>query len=665
MNGKNSIMNTTLTDVIWQPKGEYLECRAADFIKKHDLKDWKGLIKRSTDDIEWFWNAALDYMGVRFNRKYDRVLDMSKGMEWAQWFVGGELNIYDNCIDWHLKKGQKEGVRTSVGADHQAVIWEGEDGKIRKLTYGELDEMASRTAGLLQRLGVGKGDAVGMYMPMVPEVVAVLLACFKIGAVAVPVFSGFGVEALRSRLEDSEAKVLFTADGGSRRGKLIPIKENADKAVEGLDHLKHTVVLKHMGNAVAWNDKTDLWFDESIKASERAETIKDLPAEHPSMYLYTSGTTGKPKGTVHTHAGALSQISKELGFSFDLRSSDIFFWFSDIGWMMGPWEIIGVTFWGGTMVICEGTPIYPQPDRLWDMIDRHKVNTLGISPTAVRGMKAEGDQWVEKHDLSSLRLLGSTGEPWDHDSYMWLFEKAGKKKCPIMNISGGTEIVGGLLTPLPLMPLKPCSLGGPGLAMDIDVFDEEGNSLKNAIGHLVCKKPGPSMTKGFLKSPERYIETYFSKFPGVWYHGDWAKVDDDGSWFLYGRSDDTIKVAGKRVGPGEVESVLVEHASIAEAAVIGVPHEMKGEALVCFVRTMPGHEPSETLKGELKSLVGERLGSVLKPEKIHFVTALPKTRSGKIVRKNIRLQYLGEPVGDLSSVENPEALDAIKELAGK
>lgn len=656
-------MNTTLTDVIWQPKGEYLECRAADFIKKHDLKDWKDLIKRSTDDIEWFWKAALDYMGVRFNRKYDRILDMSKGMEWAQWFVGGELNIYDNCIDWHLKKGQKEGVRESVGADHQAVIWEGEDGKIRKLTYGELDEMASRTAGLLKRLGVGKGDAVGMYMPMVPEVVAVLLACFKLGAVAVPVFSGFGVEALRSRLEDSEAKVLFTADGGSRRGKLIPIKENADKAVEGLDHLKHTVVLKHMGNPVAWNEKTDLWFEESVKASERAETVKNLPAEHPSMYLYTSGTTGKPKGTVHTHAGALAQISKELGFSFDLKSSDIFFWFSDIGWMMGPWEIIGVTFWGGTMVICEGTPIYPQPDRLWDMIDRHKVNTLGISPTAVRGMKAEGDQWVEKHDLSSLRLLGSTGEPWDHDSYMWLFEKAGKKKCPIMNISGGTEIVGGLLTPLPLMPLKPCSLGGPGLAMDIDVFDEEGNSLKNAIGHLVCKKPGPSMTKGFLKSPERYIETYFSKFPGVWYHGDWAKVDDDGSWFLYGRSDDTIKVAGKRVGPGEVESVLVEHAAIAEAAVIGVPHEMKGEALVCFVRTMPGHEPSETLKSELKKLVGERLGSVLKPEKIHFVTALPKTRSGKIVRKNIRLQYLGEPVGDLSSVENPEALDAIKELA--
>ncbi len=658
-------MNTTLTDVIWQPKGEYLECRAADFIKKHDLKDWKDLIKRSTDDIEWFWTAALDYMGMRFNRKYDRILDMSKGMEWAQWFVGGELNIYDNCIDWHLKKGQKEGVRTSVGADHEAVIWEGEDGRIRKLTYGELDEMASRTAGLLKRLGVGKGDAVGMYMPMVPEVVAVLLACFKIGAVAVPVFSGFGAEALRSRLEDSEAKVLFTADGGSRRGKLIPIKENADKAVEGLAHLKHTVVLKHMGNSVAWNDKTDLWFDESIKASERAETVKDLPAEHPSMYLYTSGTTGKPKGTVHTHAGALAQISKELGFSFDLKSSDIFFWFSDIGWMMGPWEIIGVTFWGGTMVICEGTPIYPQPDRLWDMIDRHKVNTLGISPTAVRGMKAEGDQWVDKHDLSSLRLLGSTGEPWDHDSYMWLFEKAGKKKCPIMNISGGTEIVGGLLTPLPLMPLKPCSLGGPGLAMDIDVFDEDGKSLKNAIGHLVCKKPGPSMTKGFLKSPERYIETYFSKFPGVWYHGDWAKVDDDGSWFLYGRSDDTIKVAGKRVGPGEVESVLVEHAGIAEAAVIGVPHEMKGEALVCFVRTMPGQEATETLKNELKSLVGERLGSVLKPEKIHFVAALPKTRSGKIVRKNIRLQYLGEPVGDLSSIENPEALDAIKELAGK
>lgn len=656
-------MNTTLTDVIWQPKGEYLNCRAAEFIKKHNLKDWQHLVKKSTDDIEWFWDAALDFMGVKFNRKYDQLLDMSKGMEWAKWFVGGELNIYDNCIDWHLKEGQKLGERTSVGAAHEAVIWEGEDGTIRKMTYGELDEMSSRTAGLLKRLGVGKGDAVGMYMPMVPEVVAVLLACFKIGAVAVPVFSGFGAQALRSRLEDSEAKVLFTADGGSRRGKNIPIKDNADEAVKGLPHLTNVVVLKHMGNAVSFDEKRELWFDEGVKASDRAETEVSLPAEHPSMYLYTSGTTGKPKGTVHTHAGALSQIAKEHGFSFDVRPTDTFFWFSDIGWMMGPWEIIGVTFWGGTMVICEGTPVYPQPDRLWRMIERHKVNTLGISPTAIRGMKAEGDQWVDNCDLSSLRLLGSTGEPWDHDSYMWFFEKAGKKKCPIINISGGTEVVGGLLTPIPLMPLKPCSLGGPGLGMDIDVFDEEGKSLKNAIGHLVCKKPGPSMTKGFLKAPERYIETYFDKFPGVWYHGDWAKVDDDGSWFLFGRSDDTIKVAGKRVGPGEVESVLVEHAGIAEAAVIGVPHELKGEALVCFVKTMPGQKEDGALLGELKALVGDRLGSVLKPEKIHFVQALPKTRSGKIVRKTIRLQYLGESTGDLSSVENPEALQAIGDLA--
>ncbi|HEY9786662.1 MAG TPA: AMP-binding protein [Candidatus Obscuribacterales bacterium] len=656
---------TTMTDVIWQPTGAYLKCRAADFIEKHKLKDWRGLVKRSTEDTEWFWEAALDYMGFHWHKKYDQLSDSSGGFAWTKWFVNGELNIAENCLDWHMTPGKTLGARKSVGAGHPALIWEGEDGAVRKLTYGELNDLSSRVAALLLKLGVSKGDAVGIYMPMVPEVVAVLFGCFKIGAVAVPVFSGYGAQALVARLLDAEAKVLFTADGGKRRGKLIHIKDDADQAAKELPDLKHVVVMKHCANDVKWSNDRDIWFDDAVKSVSPAETVKDLPAEHSSLYLYTSGTTGKPKGTVHTHAGALAQIAKELGFTFDVQTNDTFFWFTDIGWMMGPWEMMGVTFWGGTMVICEGAPNYPNPDRVWRIVERHKVNTLGISPTAIRVLKAEDEKWIKSVDLSSLRLLGSTGEPWDHDSYMWYFNNVGQKRCPIMNISGGTEIVGGLLTPLPLMPLKPCSLGGPGLGMDIDVYDESGKSLTNAIGHLVCKKPGPSMTKGFLKDPERYIETYFSKFPGVWYHGDWAKVDEDGSWFLFGRSDDTIKVAGKRVGPGEVESVLVEHPEVAEAAVIGVPHDVKGEGLVCFVVAMPGCETSDKWRDGLRNMVGERLGSVLRPEVVHVVKALPKTRSGKIVRGSIRRKYLGEAPGDTSSIENPDALEAIGGLAVK
>ncbi len=657
-------MSTTMTDVIWKPTGQYLKCRAADFITQHGLKDWRHLIKRSTEDTNWFWKEAIDFMGFKWSTPYSQLMDDSKGFEWTKWFVGGKLNIVDNVLDWHQTKGQQLGSRTSVGSAHPALIWEGEEGGLRKFNYGELNEMVSKIAGLMLELGVKPGDAVGMYMPMIPETVATLLACFKIGAVAVPVFSGFGSQALATRLSDAEAKVLFTADGGKRRGKLIEIKNDADEAAKDLPNLKKIVVVKHTQNQISWNNERDVWLHEAIENVKPAATKVDLDAEHPSMYLYTSGTTGKPKGTVHTHAGAMAQIVKELGFTFDVRPDDVFFWVSDIGWMMGPWEIIGVYFWGGTIVIFEGAPNHPTPDRVWQIVDRHKVNTLGISPTLIRALRSSGDEWVQKHDLSSLRLLGSTGEPWDEDSYMWYFKNVGKNNCPIMNISGGTELVGGLLTPLPLMALKPCSLGGPGLGMDIDVFDENGKSVSNSIGHLVCKKPGPSMTKGFLKDPERYIETYFSKFPGVWYHGDWAKCDEDESWFLFGRSDDTIKVAGKRVGPGEVESVLVEHKDVAEAAVIGVPDDVKGEALVCFVVLMPGKTASTELTKDLRDLVAHKLGPVMRPEVIHTVGALPKTRSGKIVRRTIRAKYLGEPTGDLSSVENPDALDPIGKLPG-
>lgn len=651
---------TTMSDVIWRPSGEYLKCRINHFMQKHGISDVKDLIKKSSDDTEWFWQSALDYVGFDWYKPYDKLMDMSKGFAWTKWFIGGETNIIANCLDYHLGRlGEEHANRPRVGKDHKAIIWETEEGDPIVWTYEKLDEQSSKVASALKNLGVNAGDSVAIYMPMIPEVVAVLFGCLKIGAVAVPVFSGFGGQALQARMIDAEAKVLFTADGGLRRGKKIAVKPDADEAADGAPTVKNVIVVDRYGMVSTWKEGRDLKWSEVVDKAEPLAATVSLPAEHPSMYLYTSGTTGKPKGTVHTHAGALASISRELGFAFDCNKDDIFFWFTDIGWMMGPWEMIGVTFWGGTMVIAEGAPNFPEPDRVWKMVERHKVTTLGISPTAIRVLRAHGDEWVDKHPMDTLRLLGSTGEPWDLDSYMWFFQKVGKSRCPVINISGGTELIGCLIQPLPNMPLKPCSLGGPGLGMDIDVVDEEGKSIRNGIGHLVCKKPSPSMTKGFLGDADRYIETYFSRFPDIWYHGDWAKVDEDGSWFLFGRSDDTIKIAGKRLGPGEVESVLVEHADVAEAAAIGVPHAVKGEGLVCFAVLLPGKNGSAELEKELKDLIGSKMGHPLKPEAVHFVAALPKTRSGKIVRGTIRKKYLGENVGDLASVDNKDALDFI------
>jgi acetyl-CoA synthetase len=658
-------MSKTLTDVIWKPSGAYLNCRVADFMQSVGISDWQALQRRAAEDTDWFWENALDYMGVSWFKPYSQLQDSSKGFAWTRWFAGGQINIVNNCLDYHLSSGDKEFPnRKRVGANHKAIIWESEDGESRQLTYGELNEMTCRVAAVLETLGVKAGDAVGIYMPMIPEVVAVLMGCLKIGAVAVPIFSGFGVKALQARMEDAEAKVLFTSDGGKRRGKTIWIKPDVDEAAPALPLLKHVVVLERMGGAGSWQEGRDLKWSEVVdKADPKAAKTAVLEAEHPSMYLYTSGTTGKPKGTVHTHAGALASIARELGFAFDLQPDDVFFWFTDIGWMVGPWEMIGVTFWGGTMVIVEGVPNHPAPDRVWQLIERYNINTLGISPTAIRLLRGAGDQWVDKYEMKSLRLLGSTGELWDQESYMWFFDKVGRQRLPIINVSGGTELIGGLLAPLPVMPLKAGTLGGPVLGMDVDVVDEEGKSIRNGIGHLICRKPSPSMTKGFLKDPDRYIETYFSKFPQVWYHGDWAKVDDDGMWFLFGRSDDTIKISGKRLGPGEIESILLEHPAVAESAVVGVPHPIKGEGIICFVVARAGFEGSTELESDLVGLVAHKMGSSMRPEAVHFLPSLPKTRSGKVVRSAIRRFYLSEPPGDISAVENPEALDRIASMA--
>lgn len=640
-----------MDQIIWEPTADYIEkANITRFMKKHKINSYDELIKRSNEDTEWFWQACLEDLGLKWQRPFEKIKDESKGFPWTRWFVGGKINVVDNCIDRHVQEGRGE---------QPAFIWEGDCGSVQTLSYAQLQERVDRLAAGLVSLGIQEGDRVGLYLPMHPDMVVSFFACMKIGAIVIPVFSGFGPEPLAVRLKNAEAKLLITADGGLRRGKEVPIKQAADRAVAQVPTIEKVLVVKRLHKEIGWQEGRDVWLEDLVKQDHPPVPTAQLDAEARCMILYTSGTTGLPKGTVHTHAGCLAQMTKEVGYYFDTKPDDVFFWVTDIGWMMGPWEMIGALSLGSTFVIFEGAPNYPKPDRLWDMVQRHGVTIFGVSPTAIRLLMGQGLDWIKRHDLSKLRILGSTGEPWDPQSYQWYFENVGGGRCPVINISGGTEIVGCLLSPLPITKLKPCTLRGPGLGMDIDVFDEAGKSLRGEVGYLVCKKPAPSMTKGFWGDDERYLETYFSKWPDVWNHGDWAVVDKDGFWFLQGRADDTIKIAGHRTGPAEVEAALMQHPACAEAATIGVPHEIKGESLVCFVVLQEGVQAGEDLAAEMKEKVVEKLGKTLRPERILFVPAIPKTRSAKIVRRAIKAKYLGKELGDLSSIENPQALEAI------
>jgi len=638
--------------IVWIPTEDYIEnANITRFMKKNNIKDYNQLMKKSTEDIEWFWDAALKDLNIEWYKPYEKVFDDSKGIQWTKWFIGGKINIVHNCLDKHAYSDRKNNI---------AIIWENENGESKKLTYEKLNKQVNKFSNALKELGIKKGDRVGIYMPMVPEIVVAFLGIIKIGAISIPIFSGFGGHALAQRLDIASAKLLITADGSKRRGKSVNIKNEVDIAISNVSSIEHVIVYKNLGIDIHVNEGIDIWWDQLISKQSYKCKTEEMDSEDYAMIIFSSGTTGKPKGTVHTHGGALAQIAKELGYYFDIKEKDVFFWLTDIGWMMGPWMIIGVQSFGAAIVIYEGAPNYPKPDRLWELIDRHKISTLGISPTAVRMFMRYGDKWIDKHDLSSLKFLGSTGEPWDTDSWNWFFEKVGKKKIPIINISGGTEIVGCFLSPLPITELKPCTLRGPGLAMDIDVFDDNGKPVRGKMGHLVAKKPAPSMTRGFWNEPDRYIDTYWSKWPNIWYHGDWAKIDEDGFWSLHGRSDDTIKIAGRRTGPAEIEAALIEHPAISEAATIGVPDEIKGEDIVCFVVLKPGYKPSENLRAELKEQVVKIMGKTLKPRDVRFVNDLPKTRSAKIVRRIIKASYLGKDISDKSSVENLNAIDEIK-----
>jgi acetyl-CoA synthetase len=640
------------SEILWTPPPELMaKSNVSRLMRTHGIKNYDALVERSTADIEWFWDAVVKDLNIEFFEPYDRVLDISQGMAWAKWFVGGTINLVHNCLDRHARgpTGKKP-----------AVIWEGEDGAVRVLTYEELSSETNRLAHALKELGVGRGDTVGIFLPMVPEIVAAFLAVAKIGAMLVPIFSGFGSEAVSTRLNDCSAKLLITADGFYRKGKTVEMNVVADEATVQSPSVRHRIVLRRLGTQVPWTKGRDLWWHDLLTQQSDACPSERMDSEDPFMIIYTSGTTGRPKGSVHVHGGFTVKIAEEVAYQTDLRGDDVLYWVTDMGWIMGPWEVVGGLALGGTIFLYEGAPDHPAPDRLWSMIERHRITTLGISPTLIRALMRYGEEPLKRHDLSSLRILGSTGEPWNPDPYRWCFEHVGGQRCPIINLSGGTEVGACFLSPLPITELKPCTLRGPALGMDVDVFDESGRPVRGRVGELVCKKPWPGMTRGLWKDPKRYIDTYWSRFEGVWTHGDWAFIDEDGFWFLHGRSDDTIKIAGKRLGPAEVESVLVSHPAVAESAAIGVPHELKGEAIWSYVVLRPDYQPGEELRQELRQLAAGKLGKSFVPDQIKFVKELPKTRNAKILRRAIRALALGQEPGELSNLENPQALEEIK-----
>ncbi len=641
-------------EIVWNPTPDHIEnANLTAFMRQHDIPDFDALMRRSTEDVPWFTDAVLKFLNVDFYEPYSEVANFDKGIQWTQWCVDAKMNIVHNCVDKYIG---------TPAEANPAYIWEGEEGASRTVTYRELYRQVNQAANALRSLGLGKGDAIGIYMPMIPEIVVALLAIAKIGGIILPLFSGYGVSAVVTRLVDADAKALFTADGVFRRGKGVDMKSVADQAAEQTPTLKHMIVVNRADLEINMVEGRDHWWQDIVDTQSLEADTEITEAEDTLMVIYTSGTTGRPKGAVHTHCGFPLKAAQDMAFGTDLHVGEVLYWMSDMGWMMGPWLVFGALILGGTFFIYDGAPDYPAPDRLWEMVEKHKITTLGISPTLVRALIPKGDEHWQKHDLSSLRFFASTGEPWNPDPWMWLFEKVGSGNVPIINYSGGTEISGGIVMGNPILPLKACAFSAPCPGIAADVVNERGESVTDEVGELVIRAPWIGMTRGFWKDPQRYIETYWSQWKDVWVHGDFAAKDSDGLWYILGRSDDTIKVAGKRLGPAEVESILVEHDDVIEAAAIGVPDPVKGSAVVVFVVLGTDVDASDELRAELRSMVAKAMGKPLAPKKILFISDLPKTRNGKVMRRMIRSAYLGLELGDTSALVNGAVMDEIKGL---
>lgn len=604
------------------------------------------LHRASVDDPEWFWRSAVGDLGIEFAEPFERVLDDSAGTPFPRWFPGGRLNLATLCAHRHA---------TSAIADKTAVVYEGDNGVRRALTYAELDAQVRRFAAHLAALGISQGDRVVLFAPVVPETIVAFLSCAMIGAISVPAFTGYGPEALAARLQDSEAVLLITADATTRRGKVVPLKETADEALRSAPSVRHSVVVRHLDNGVEMRDGRDIYWDELPENPEPVRTVQ-VESNDPLTIVYTSGTTGRPKGIVHSHAGFAVKTAVDFGYSFDVHSDDVIAWISDMGWLVGPMLIAGGLQLGATVVFTEGVPDHPTPTRMWEIVERNGVTVQGVAPTAMRLVMARTDG--APTGLDTLRTFVSTGEAWDEPTWRWLFETVGGSTRPIVNFSGGTEVGGGLVVAYPFLPIDPATFNAPLIGADMAVLDGDGKPVIGEVGELAVLNTFPGMTHAFWQDRDRYLETYWSRWEDVWVHGDLAAVDSDGMWRIHGRSDDTIKVSGRRVGPAEIEAALLKDRRIVEAAVIGEPDPQRGQRVVAFV--VVGDDADH---GDLKTTAVHNIGRSFAPS-LHVVQALPKTKNGKIMRRAIRSRYLGLSQGDLSSLDPATPIDGIPTRSG-
>jgi acetyl-CoA synthetase len=616
---------------------------SADIVKKSRIKDWEATARFAAEDLAGFW--AKEARELHWFRKWDKVLDDSN-KPFFKWFVGGKTNIVYNCLDRYQDTARRNKL---------ALIWVGEPGDVRTYSYYALNREVNQFANVLKAMGVRKGDRVTIYLPRVPEIVIAMLSCAKIGAIHSVVYGGFSVDALQGRIEDSESRVCVTSDGGWMNGKVVELKKTMDDAVKRCPTVETVIVVRRTGQDVRMEAGRDYWYHDLMAlpiANGRCPT-EIMDAEDPLYILYTSGTTGKPKAILHVHGGYMVGIYSTLKNVFDIREEDRWWCAADPGWVTGHSYIVyGPLLMGATSFMYEGAPTFPFPNRWWSLVERYGINLLYTAPTAIRGLMRFGESWPNRHDLSSLRLLGSVGEPINPEAWKWYYRVIGKERCPIMDTWWQTETGMFQITPTPCVPLKPGSGTRPYFGQEAEIVNEHGEPVAdNEEGYLLLTKPWPAMLRTIYKDPDRYVAQYWSKYPGKYTTGDSAKRDKDGYYWIIGRVDDVIKVSGYRLGTAEIESALVSHPAVAEAAAIGLPHELKGQAIYAYVLLRTGAKPSMELAEELRQHVGTHLGPIAKPEQVSFVDSLPKTRSGKIMRRVLKARAQGLPEGDVSTLE--------------